>query len=113
MRNKLALSAASLVLFALPVLAENSGIRGTVREIGSGRSLAGASVAVMQSTKAAQAEIRFQDLVKEDGSYAISGVPAGTYALTVVYPTMKPEAKSGVIVEDGKDLVLDFQLGSY
>jgi plastocyanin len=46
-----------------------------------------------------------------DGSFTISGVPAGTYKLSVWSEKHKPQGISTVSVEDGKTSHIDIKLG--
>lgn len=113
-RDVSTLLAFALVGALIPCAAcAESAVRGMVRDGRNGGPLVGASVSLMQPSKKDQAEIRFQDLTKEDGTFSIGGVPAGKYAVTVLYPELKPAARPEVTVKDGEDAVLDFSLSTY
>ena len=101
--------------FLLPAWAmpDSGTIKGTVRDVVSGSPLAGASVSLLQPSKKDQAEVRYQAITAGNGSYEISGITPGRYAVTVVGAGLKPAAKPDVLIQKEQALVLDFLLGGY
>ena len=103
-----------LVLMLSAASSANAGtLSGEVREIGTSRPLTGAIVSVMQNTNKRDTEIKYQQSVDEQGAYTIPDVAAGTYSITVTYPSLKPAFRIGVKIDSAAPATEDFTLGSY
>lgn len=95
-----------------------SSITGTVKDSVSGTPLGGAIVSIMaESGKdpagGKVAEIRYQQVAGNDGTFTVQDVAPGTYTATVTYPGYKPVAKTDFGVSQDHTTPLEFALGRY
>ncbi len=81
---------------------EKSSISGRVTDKKTGHALPFASVAIVEAKRGV--------LTDSEGQFVISGVPPGTYEIRVQFLGYKPGSRTGVAVEGGKPVTIDFQL---
>jgi iron complex outermembrane receptor protein len=99
----LSFAALAAVLYGVPAQAQNSRIRGVVRDANGG-ALAGATVrATNQATP-----VSSRATTGGDGSYTISDVAPGTYTVAVSLPGLRTVAQPNILVEAGAEVTLDF-----
>ena len=109
----IALSLGLALLLSAASSASAGTLSGEVREIGTSRPLTGAIVSVMQTTNKRDAEFKYQQSVDEQGAYTIPEVAAGTYSITVTYPSLKPAFRIGVKIDSAAPATEDFTLGTF
>ncbi|GAB3331096.1 carboxypeptidase-like regulatory domain-containing protein [Larkinella ripae] len=80
-------------------------IRGTVFDASQGRPLVGASVQLQNSAAPNTGAV-----TDEQGRFRLSNVPVGRHQLTVSFVGYEPTIINEVLVESGKEQVLDVQL---
>lgn len=110
--TKYLLLAAFLVLFPIVAIAQGIEVVGKVTGP-DGKPLPAATISFMQHSKGDQAEIRYQELSGDNGEFKVIGVAPGTYAVTVIYPGLKPAVKKDVAVSTDSTVTVDFTLGNY
>ncbi len=105
-----ALAAGLLVSSAsLPAWAQSQSINGTIRghaADASGASVAGASITVTNPEVGYTKTITSQD----DGYFTIINLPLGTYKVVVSKPGFSPLSYADIVLNAGKDVVLDAAL---
>ncbi len=84
--------------------AQNGSIKGKISDVYDSESLIGASVMIQGTTVGSASDF--------DGNYSITNVKPGTYTLISSYISYKPLTKQKVIVEAGKETLIDIQLES-
>ncbi|MFV0471705.1 MAG: TonB-dependent receptor [Paludibacteraceae bacterium] len=94
----------TFLLVSITIQAQNGSIVGRVTDVFSNEPLIGASVLVTGSTMGSASDF--------DGNYKISGLKPGIYSLTISYISYKTLLKKSVIVESGKQTILDIMLES-
>ena len=82
-----------------------SGIKGTVTDA-SGGVLPKANVVAEDAEKG----IRRSAVTNSDGGYLLTGLPPGTYNVSVELPGFGTEIKQGLVVTVGQTALLDFRL---
>ena len=103
--NKLKICVLGVFVFiSTAIFAQNGTIKGTIIDAKTKEPLIGASVLVTGTTQGAAADL--------DGNYAISNVSAGTHTLEVSYVAYKSIIRTGVIVQSGREIVVDFNMDS-
>lgn len=102
-----ALSFSLLCLLALTGLAQTptQTIRGTVTDASQGRPLAGASIQLQHSGSTHTGAV-----TDEQGRFRLTNVPVGRQQLSVSFVGYEPTIINEVLVESGKEQVLDIQL---
>ena len=93
-----------LVLTSSVVFAQNGTIRGKITDIYSNESLIGASALIKGTTIGSASDF--------DGNYSITNVQPGTYTLISRYISYKALNIEHIIVEAGKETIVDIQLES-
>jgi len=102
-------SAACLFLLVLTASAQSG--RGTIS--GNVTDADGKAVAGAQVTAKNQAGAEFQGNASASGSYSLTGLPPGTYQLSIHSPGLMPFAKPNVAVQDGQAARVDALLTDY
>jgi hypothetical protein len=98
-----------LFLMMCPVHLDAQGVNGTILGRVKDPSEAAIGMAKVSARNLDTGAIR-NAVAASDGSYRISGVPAGTYVVTASGPGFKTESQSGVVVTVGADISVDFAL---
>ena len=104
-RARFAIPSAALLLIlgALPALAQDKGtVAGRVTDKKTGHAIPFANVTVSEAKRGV--------LTDSEGQYVLSGLPAGLYEIKLQFLGYKPESRTGVKVEAGKRITVDFQL---
>ena len=95
---------AMLVVAAVPVLAQNGRVVGTVTDSTAGQPLEGVQVLLVGSTLGATTQA--------DGRYTIANVPPGTYTVETRRLGFQPQRRTGVVVAAGGSVTVDFRIGA-
>lgn len=93
-----------LILSATFVFAQNGTIKGKILDANNKEPLIGAA-AMIEGTSIGSAS-------DFDGNYSISNLKPGKYTITSSYISYKPIAKENIIVEAGKETIVDLELES-
>lgn len=88
--------------FQANVYSQSGTIKGKILDAKTNEPLIGASVLIEGTTNGAAADL--------DGNYVINNVGAGSYTLIASYVAYQNETKTGIVVERGKETVVDFLL---
>ena len=101
---KLQLIAGLLVfLVSLPVYAQNGNIEGTVYQRSTGKPLMGADVHITETEQTQKTD--------ENGNFRFTGVPIGTYILSVSHPNYKTPEKITIEISAGRTIQGKIYLG--
>ena len=84
------------------ILAQTGRIKGNVLDADTKEALIGASVAIQGTTLGAATDL--------NGDYKILNVPPGTYTLEASYISYQPVTKQQIVVEKGKETIVEFHL---
>lgn len=99
-----AVSLIAALLAGTPVLAQTGTVVGTVTASEGATPIVSAQVVVVGTARGA--------VSRDDGRYTITDVPAGTYSMRVARIGFAPDTIRGVVVRDGQETVVNFQMRS-
>ena len=101
---KLKLIAVLLVfLVSLPIYAQNGTVEGTVYQRSTGKPLMGADVHIIETEQPQKTD--------ENGNFRFTGVPIGTYTLSVSHPNYKTPEKITIEINAGRTIQGKIYLG--
>ncbi len=86
------------------LFSQNGVIKGKIIDTNGNEPLIGAAVMIKGTTLGSATDF--------DGNYTISGVKPGKYTLVTSYISYKPFTKENIVVDAGKETVVDIQLES-
>lgn len=108
MANKVVISRLAYIVlffaFASAVTAQTGTVKGIIIDAKTKEPLIGASVLVSGTNSGAAADL--------DGNYVIQNVTAGTHTLIVSYVSYESLTKKGIVVRNGQETVIDFEMSS-
>ena len=90
-------------LVSLPVYAENGDIEGTVYQRSTGKPLMGADVHITETEQPQKTD--------ENGNFRFTGVPVGTYTLSVSHPAYKTPERITIEISAGRTIQGKIYLG--
>ena len=90
-------------LVSLPVYAENGDIEGTVYQRSTGKPLMGADVHITETEQTQKTD--------ENGNFRFTGVPVGTYTLSVSHPAYKTPERITIEISAGRTIQGKIYLG--
>lgn len=93
-----------LLFFSFTIQAQNSTVRGTITDAKTNEPLIGASVLIEGTTLGAAADL--------DGHYVIQNVPSGTHSLVISYVAYESVTRTGVVLQNNQEIVVDIQMTS-
>lgn len=93
-----------LLFFSIAIQAQTGTIRGTITDAKTNEPLIGASVLIAGTTYGAAADL--------DGNYVIHNVKGGTHTLVISYVAYRSVTRTGVVVPDKQEIVVDIQMTS-
>ncbi|VBB45713.1 conserved hypothetical protein [uncultured Paludibacter sp.] len=95
---------AILLLSASLLYAQSGAIKGKITDVNSNEPLIGASVLIKGTAVGAASDF--------DGNYAINNLKPGVYSIVVSYISYKQQTKENILVESGKETMIDISLES-
>ncbi len=92
------------IVSASAIYAQTGTIKGTIIDAKTKEPLIGASVLVEGTINGAAADL--------DGNFVINNVAVGTHSLVATYVAYQSETKTGVVVEENRETVVEFLMNS-
>lgn len=92
------------IVSASAIYAQTGTIKGTIIDAKTKEPLIGASVLVEGTINGAAADL--------DGNFVINNVAVGTHSLVATYVAYQSETKTGVVVEENRETVVEFLMKS-
>ena len=92
-----------LLTTTLPVFAQNGDIEGTVYQRSTGKPLMGADVHIIETEQTEKTD--------ENGNFRFTGIPIGTYTLSVSHPNYKTPEKITIEISADRTIQGKIYLG--
>ncbi|MDE0086147.1 MAG: carboxypeptidase regulatory-like domain-containing protein [Candidatus Poribacteria bacterium] len=92
-----------LVIAPLPLLAQTGNVEGTIYQRSTGKPLEGADVHILETDQHQKTDA--------NGNFQFTGIPIGTYTLSVSHPNFKTPEKTTIEISAGKTIQGKIYLG--
>ena len=92
-----------LAIAPLPILAQTGNVEGTIYQRSTGKTLEGADVHILETDQHQKTDA--------NGNFQFTGIPIGTYTLSVSHPNFKTPEKTTIEVSAGKTIQGKIYLG--